>query len=315
MKSYALLLVPLLWACGDDTSTVTPDASTSNDASAVPDGDAAITPPPDASEAGPKPDGGKTSGCGVLGKPTGDFHRTTKDGNGASRDYEVIVPASYDPNTPVALTFGFHGAGGNEAAAKGYDLQGSAGAASIFAFPQGVPFKTFGVGWDDSCGGYDMKLFDAMVAELSADYCIDPKRIFAAGFSWGCDFVTALACCRGDRVRAIGAASCTDEFTNANDAKTYTNLPCPVKVGTAVRFTHDASGGDSGYPAPLFATTSALYRSFDACASTSKPVSPSPCVAYDGCASPLIECAYPNLGHSTPAGWGAATWSFFSTFK
>jgi poly(3-hydroxybutyrate) depolymerase len=255
-----------------------------------------------------------STGCGLTGKPTGDLHRTTKDGNGTTRDYEVLVPASYDGKTPLALTFAFHGAGGDEAASKSYGLQDAPGArdASIFVFPQGIPFQSFGVGWADACGSYDMVFFDHMLSELEADYCIDPTRVFAAGFSWGCDFATALACCRGARLRAIGANACTDEFGKADDATTYDNLPCPSPGRPAIRFSHDASGGDSGYPAPLFTTTSALYRTWNGCAATSKPVSPSPCVAYDGCSSPLVECPIPNLGHSVPGGWGTDTWSFFA---
>jgi poly(3-hydroxybutyrate) depolymerase len=152
-----------------------------------------------------------------------------------------------------------------------------------------------------------------MLAALEADYCIVTSRVFVAGFSWGCDQVTALTCCRGDRIRAVGAASCSDEFANPSDPASYLDLPCPAKNVAAIRFTH-AVGGDSGYPSPLFATTSALYRSFDACSDTSTPVNPSPCVAYAACAHPYVECAYPGLGHALPSGWAADTWSFFSTF-
>jgi poly(3-hydroxybutyrate) depolymerase len=197
---------------------------------------------------------------------------------------------------------------------KSFGLQGAPGAAAsaIFVFPRGIPYQTYGVGWDDSCGGYDVVFFDHMLAALVADYCIDTARVFVAGFSWGCDHVTALACCRGDRIRGVGAASCSDEFKTASDPGSYLNLPCPVKNEAAIRFTH-AEGGDPAYASPLFATTSALYRSFDACSSTTTPVSPSPCAAFVGCAHPLVECAYPGLGHALPPGWATDTWSFFSS--
>jgi polyhydroxybutyrate depolymerase len=255
-----------------------------------------------------------SAGCNVSGKQTGDFHFSTTDGRGTSRDYEVIVPSNYSPSTAWVVTFVYHGAGQNQVIAKSYGLQDAPGAeSSFFVFPQGVNYLTYGIGWDDSSAGYDMIFFDHMLTSLEDNYCIDARRVFAAGFSWGCDQVTALTCTRGDRIRAVGVASCTDEFGNPSDYRTYQT--CPVKNSTAaIRFTHDASGGDSGYPSPLFTTTSALYRSFNSCSSSATPISPSPCSSYIGCASPFVECPYSGLGHALPANWAADTWTFFSGF-
>jgi polyhydroxybutyrate depolymerase len=261
-----------------------------------------------------KNDSGSSLGCGVTGQQTGDFHLQTTDGTGASRDYEVMVPSTYSPTTPLAVTFLYHGAGGDEASAVRFGLQNAPGAAtaSIFVFPQGAPYQGYGVGWDDSCSGYDMVFFDNMLAYLKANYCIDTTKVFAAGFSWGCDYVTALRCCRGDRIRAIAAASCSDDFSDTSNYQTYTNLPCPVSGSSAIRFTHDANG-DTGYSLQCFTTTSALYRSFNGCSASSVPASVSPCVSYQSCAEPFIECAYDGLGHTLPGTWASDTWDFFST--
>ncbi len=241
----------------------------------------------------------------------------TTDGNGQTRDYDVIVPTNYDPSMPLALTFVYHGAGGDPSQSESWGLQDvpGAGSQSIFVFPKGIPFQSYGVGWDDSCGGYDMPLFDHILAYMQSHYCIDSSRVFAAGFSWGCDQVTALDCCRGDRIRAIAANSCTDEYSNPQDFHTYDNLQCPVQPSAAIRFEHDASGGDSGYAAPLFTTTSELFQYFNSCTSGPTPISPSPCVSYGGCAELYIECPYPNLGHTLPGNWANDTWSFFSSFN
>ncbi len=254
-------------------------------------------------------------GCGSAGAPTGDLHLHALDGKGVTRDYEMLVPASYDPMTPLALTFVYHGAGGDESSAKAFGIQNAAGAsaASIFVFPRGIPFQNFGVGWDDACGGYDMVFFDAMVASIESTYCIDASRVFVAGFSWGGDQTTALTCCRGDKLRAVAPASCTDEFGNGADYTTYSNLPCPVANHAAIRFTHDKNG-DPAYPNPLFASTSALFRSFAGCMQSSTATSPSPCVAFDGCTTPYVECPYDGLGHALPGGYGDETWAFFESF-
>jgi polyhydroxybutyrate depolymerase len=276
---------------------------------AKPPGDA--KPPVDGSMAPPT----QSSGCGVAGAKTGDFHLSATDGNGAARDYEVIVPAGYDPNTPLALAFVYHGAGANESVAKGFGLQNAQGAATsaIFVFPLGIQYQSYGVGWDDSCSGYDMPFFDHMLSAIESGYCIDEARLFVSGFSWGGDETTALVCCRGDRIRAAAVGSSTDDYANTSDYHTYINAPCPVTSAAAIRFTHDANG-DSAYPNPDFQTTSQLFQSWNQCTSSSVPVSPSPCESYDGCDHPFIECPYANLGHALPATWAADTWTFFSSF-
>jgi polyhydroxybutyrate depolymerase len=255
------------------------------------------------------------SGCGQAPPQTGDFHLQAVDKAGAKRDYEALVDATYSPTSPLPVVFVYHGAQGTETDAKGFGLQNAPGAANaaIFVFPQGGPYKNYGAGWDDSCGGYDVDFFDKMLSYVNEHYCIDRTKVFAAGFSWGCDFVTALACCRGNRIRAVAAASCSDDFATTSDYQTYLNLPCPAVGTTAVRYTHAATS-DTSYPAPYFATTSALYRFFNSCRRTSVATSPTPCVSFQGCARPFIECAYQGLGHSEPGDWAPATWAFFSSF-
>jgi len=257
---------------------------------------------------------GMSSGCGLTGMRTGTFHVATRDGNAVRRDFMVVVPATYNPTVPLDLTFVYHGLNQNEAIAASWGVQDTPGAAnaSIFVFPQGRQVGTDGIGWDDSCGGRDMPFFDHMMSILESSYCINTQKIFAAGFSWGCDQTVALSCCRGDVIRAVGAASCSYAFNDPSDYTTYMNLTCPTATDAAYRFTHD-SNSDGAYTLQQFQSTSALMRSFNSCAATATPTSPSPCVSYDTCAHPVVECAYPSLGHQLPSGWGADTWNFFNS--
>jgi polyhydroxybutyrate depolymerase len=269
-------------------------------------------PQPHSREVPPLP---QASGCGHAAPRTGDFHLEAVDGDGMPRDYEVVVP---EGSGPFALTFVFHGSASTQAVAKDFGLQSvpGAGTSSIFVFPQGMPFKSYGVGWDDACDGYDMAFFDGMMSRLESDYCVDKDAVFAAGFSWGCDFVTSLACCRGDRIRAVAGGSCSDEFADPAKASTYLNLPCPAPRHPPVRFTYDP-GGDQAFSAQYFATTSVLYRSLNACpaGAEGKPTDNAACVSYEGCASPFFECRYPGMGHALPPTWAADTWRFFSSFR
>jgi poly(3-hydroxybutyrate) depolymerase len=265
-----------------------------------------------------------TVGCGKLAPPTGLFTLTTTDGLGRSRTFEAQVPADYSPTKPYALTFVFHGAGGTSAQSYSWGLQNASGASegSIFVYPQGVAFQSYGIGWDDRKGSPDMPFFDNMVKKIETSYCINSARVFAAGFSWGGDFVTALACMRGNVLRAVAINSASDEFNDHTNYLTYQDLPCLTTSYPAIRFEH-AIGGDGAYPAPDFATTSKLFQSFNACKGAcgvvSTPVASSTsamtCVSYGGCGKELIECSFAtSIGHAFPPNWAADTWAFFQTF-
>jgi poly(3-hydroxybutyrate) depolymerase len=261
-----------------------------------------------------------SAGCTRKDVPLGVSMQTTTDGNGTPRTYLLQVPARYNPERGYPLIFVFHGRGGTSAQSHSWGLQNAQGAAEngVFVFPQGIDYRHEAVGWDDSSRGYDMAFFDRMLQAIEAGQCIDPTRVFVAGFSWGGDFATALACNRGDIIRAIAVNSSNDEFKNKSDATTYRYLPCPSLREPAIRFEH-AIDGDSAYPAPYFATTSKLFQSFDRCGSASKPVaastSTSSCIAFDGCAEKLMECSFDKtLGHRLPPGWAQDTWDFFQSF-
>ena len=132
-----------------------------------------------------KSDFGPSSGCGQPVESGGQFEQSTVDGRGTARFYKVQVPTDYDPAKPLALTIVFHGGGSDENGAMGFGLQSVAGAnaASVFVFPRGMRFEDHGVGWNDSCDGYDMAFFDNIVSSIEAKYCIYTNRVFVARFS------------------------------------------------------------------------------------------------------------------------------------
>jgi poly(3-hydroxybutyrate) depolymerase len=239
---------------------------------------------------------------------------TTTDGS-ISRQFLMQVPADYTNTKAYALTFVFHGLNGNSSVSEAFGLQNAPGAAesSIFVFP-----NSNGSGWNESHGSHDMIYFDNMVKQVEANYCIDSKRVFAAGFSWGGDFVTALTVTRGNVLRAAAVNSATFEFSNSSDYRTHIDFPYQTVTHPAVRFEH-AIGGDSFYPAPLFATTSTLFQHLNSCSSTSTPypstTSSMTCESYNSCTNQVIECPFnANLGHTLPPNWAADTWSFFASF-
>jgi len=192
-----------------------------------------------------------STGCGTTPANPTSYTANTVDGNGRTREYDVFVPSPYDANKPLAVTFVWHGGDESKYSAEGYGVQTGTGAAdaSIFVFPVGILYQPTGeLGWDVSCGGYDMPFFDHMLAEIEAQYCVDPRRVFSAGFSFGCDFSTALMCCRADRVRAIGAASCSNYYGAAADYTTfvdYSYCPAPLTTGGPLASEYETAGPTS----------------------------------------------------------------------
>ncbi|HLZ99981.1 MAG TPA: hypothetical protein VKP66_18735 [Steroidobacteraceae bacterium] len=259
----------------------------------------------------------RSAGC-AKHAATGRLKLSALDGNKRTRTYLAEVPADYDAARPYALTFVFHGASGSSSESYSWGLQRAAGASasSIFVFPDGIAYKQYGIGWDDTKAGYDLPFFDNMLKDLETGYCIDSSRIFVAGFSWGADFAITLACDRGDEIRAVAANSASDEFKDTSNYLTYKNLPCRAGRHPPVRFQH-AEEGDSAYPPPDFATTSKLFRYLNACPAQSAPAPtgahPDSCVSYSGCSSEYIECAFDRkLGHGLPPHWAEDTWAFFA---
>jgi hypothetical protein len=57
-----------------------------------------------------------------------------------------------------------------------------------------------------------------------------------------------------------------------------------------------------------------LWLEVNGCSDGSVPVSPDPCVAYDGCKQPLHWCVH-EQDHNWPMFAGAAIWSFFASLN
>lgn len=257
---------------------------------------------------------------GVHAPPaqTGTFNLTTTDGT-TSRLFLMQVMADYNPTHSYPVTFVFHGLNGDSSTAQGYGLQTATGAseASIFVFPNGHAGSTT---WEDAHNSVDFTYFDNMLTMIKATYNVDASRIFVAGFSFGCDFATALIVSRGDTIKAAIANSCTFDFSNTSDYTTHIDWPFRTSTHPALRFEH-AITSDSFYNAPKFATTSSLFQHLQSCpggsTGTSNPSGNTyeSCVSYNSCTQTVIECPFTNsLGHILPSGWIVDAWAFLANF-
>jgi polyhydroxybutyrate depolymerase len=224
-----------------------------------------------------------------------------------ARKFDLHIPRGHHPERPLPVIFFFHGKHRikNTLPHKGVaELLVGAGDKAILAVPTGLTYGNDdpAEGWDTRCEGPDMPFFDAMLADIESTLCINPRQVFAVGFSWGGDMVDNLACCRGDRLRAIAAAS-----GGVMDA----NQRCPARRLPAFRQTH---GGHEPYHPVILDASVRFFRQAHGCSEATNPVHPAPCVEYQGCAQPVVLCRYPEMGHTLPRDFGEASWGFFARF-
>jgi polyhydroxybutyrate depolymerase len=148
----------------------------------------------------------------ALGEAVSFYVRNRNNGSmvssGEKREYLLYVPRTYDRSRPAPLVISLHGAGGwpvqqmnmsewNQLA----DREGF-----IVVYPSGVA----GVGpriWRVGEGPdlmKDVRFISELIDRLESQYNIDPRRIYANGFSNGGGMSFVLSCTMSDRITAVG---------------------------------------------------------------------------------------------------------------
>jgi len=136
----------------------------------------------------------------LNGRPPEGFTERTWTVDGVKRTALVRVPA--DPKAPAAVVFCWHGHGGNSAqSVRGWDFD-KADTTSILVYPQGLPTVSPLVdkegrrsGWQSAVGDggdRDIKLFDAILADLKKERSVNERRIYSMGHSNGAAFSYVL---------------------------------------------------------------------------------------------------------------------------
>jgi poly(3-hydroxybutyrate) depolymerase len=245
----------------------------------------------------------KGAGCGATDYPMSG--KATIDVSGTQREYILKLPSNYDPSTPYKLVFGWHWRGGTaDNVANGtlgggpyYGLEKRANGSAIFVSPNGIDN-----GWANT-GGRDMAFLKAMLAFFNSKLCIDQARIFSTGFSYGGMMSDAIGLDMADVFRAIAPMSGAF-YSGGNRSSTR-----PIAMWM--------SHGDADDVVPLADGEAALnvFLKNNGCSAQTAPVSPDPCVAYQGCSAghPVTYCKFSG-GHTPPSFASQAIWEFFSQF-
>jgi polyhydroxybutyrate depolymerase len=217
------LLAAVAAACGDDVTGTThasaplppveqadsglPGASTTGAGGAS--GSSGGTTTPDAGTSTPVPP--STFACTGKTGAGGDLTLNLTSG-GYARDSLLHVPASYDPTKGAMLVINYHGYTSNAAEQVALTNMNPVADQSGFlvAYPDGL-----GGGWNagDCCTETqppnvdDVQFTKDLLALIQGEYCIDPSRIYATGFSNGGFMSHLLACEMSDVFAAVAPVS------------------------------------------------------------------------------------------------------------
>jgi polyhydroxybutyrate depolymerase len=304
----------------------------------------------------PKGDTGAGTKVDAFVAPKGDagfeMHLTaqTITVGGATRTYDISLPTTCDASHLHPIVFIFHGDGG-----KGADMYGTAfpieeaaaavGDEATFVYPDGLDNNQNGSAWDiyddpgmfpytkgDPTGNVDVDFFDALLAKLEADGCVDKSHVYITGMSNGGYLSNQLARWRSKVVKATAPQSGGPPAGSTTPSNDY--APPNYCVGTTgpvpVLIIH---GSADTVVAPENCQEAASYwdmanscddNAADCSASTNSllvppatpttATSPSPCVTSNGCKSgyPVILCEIPGMGHTIWSEAPQTIWAFFT---
>jgi polyhydroxybutyrate depolymerase len=173
----------------------------------------------------------KTSPGGLSLEP-GDSNHSLLFG-GIQRTYILHVPPGLNASRPVSLVLAFHGIGLDASEMiriSGFNAQSDT-SGFIVVYPDGTGAKK---SWNGGhcCGEAAVKNVDdvgfvrVLISELSKLTNIDPKRIYATGFSNGAIFTYRLACELANQIAAVAPVSATQ--VDQDQAACRPSRPIPL---------------------------------------------------------------------------------------
>ena len=148
---------------------------------------------------------------------------------GQNRDYRFYVPPTYTGNTAVPLVFNLHGLTSDAFQQELYSGMNSVAdtAGFIVCYPDGLN-NSWNSGFSAPYWGGidDVGFISVLIDTLSAQFNIDPARVFSCGMSNGGFMSFRLACELEDRIAAI--ASVTGTMTTLQTDNCVPTRPMPV---------------------------------------------------------------------------------------
>ncbi len=240
--------------------------------------------------------------------------------SGATREYLLYVPKSYDRTKPTPLVISLHGAMNWPAfqmnLSKWNEAADDNGFIVVYPAGTGMGLKTwFMEGEGTPSTMPDVLFISELIDTLEAAYNIDPARIYANGVSNGGGMAFALSCTLSHRIAAIGAVAAAQSLSWSWCANS-TPVPMIAFHGTADRLVA-YKGAPAGWlnprPFPDVVTWVANWARRNRCAETPVDSAMAPDVTrreYTTCADHATVVLYTveGGGHTWPGGKPMPAW-------
>jgi polyhydroxybutyrate depolymerase len=235
---------------------------------------------------------------GKTGAPGREIRQITS--GGIARTFRLAVPDSYDASRATPLVLDFHGVLSNAAEQDSRSRLADEGTAAgyIVVTPDGYESS-----WNAEvcCSGAmqdgidDVQFVRDVVADVEADYCVDPQRVFAAGYSNGGIFSFFLACRASDLIAAIASV----DAASLLGERCQPERPVPILMFNGTM--------DPVVPYSVAAPAVAHWRDINSCSDLSETVyanGDSSCESWSECTDDAaVElCTVEGGGHTWPGG-------------
>lgn len=241
---------------------------------------------------------------------------------------KVIVkfPSGYTGKDPVPLLVNYHPIGGSaDNWANGSQIAQSALAeGAIVAFPDGEQSPNMGKAWNvgPCCTDADDVAFTKdFLKELKEKACVDPKRIYAAGFSMGGGFSNYAGCFLSEYFAAAApsAFDLSEEIVNVGKCSPARAFPILNFRGTndfVVNYDGGYSSIVSGKPITFLGAQKNFEKWAELNGCSEEPVDKgNGCKYYENCRDGVQVglCTIQGGGHSE--GDGKTAWDFVKQFR
>ncbi|MBQ5462925.1 MAG: prolyl oligopeptidase family serine peptidase [Fibrobacter sp.] len=242
---------------------------------------------------------------------------------------KVIIdfPNGYKGDTPTPMLINYHQIMGSADSWRNESKTAKAALAdgAIVVFPDGAQSPDMGQAWNigPCCtDADDIQFTRDIIKELTAQACVDPKRVYVAGWSMGGGMANYAGCLLADVV-AAGASSAFDltkevlDAGQCNPARPYPILNFRSTNDGVVNYNGGFSQIVSGKPLTFLGAkeTFKKWAELDGCTGEPKQNTPSAgCETYDSCQGgvKVVLCSQ-NIDHNE--GDAQIGWEFVKQFS
>jgi polyhydroxybutyrate depolymerase len=245
-------------------------------------------------------------------------------GADGARAYILHVPSGYDGSKPVPLVVDFHGLTGSGSQEESTTLYKSLTDAEgvVSAYPTGKS-GPMGAGWNvgPCCVANvdDVAFAKALVADVEKTACVDPKRVYAVGFSMGGGMTHYLGCHAADVFAAVAPAAFDLLQENVDGCKPTRPIPVIAFRSHGDTFVN-YDGGNSTYVSSMPITflgakaTFAKWADLDQCTGSPSAEDSNGCSTYSSCGGGVQVTLCSKQGGTHEQGTASIGWPLLKKY-